>query len=295
MKRNEKSKKFVGVDVGLAAMGQGAPRFAIAICSLLASVVADRAMAADWPLRGSVAPSYMRWDGWQAGVQVGYGNLNTDFGDSTGPLVAFILRNSTLENEAQPSSWTTLPRNSTNGPVFGGFVGYNVQWSELVLGADLAYMHPSVLQSNVGDSLTRVVTTSDNVQHTVTISAQSNFKLVDYATLRARAGYAFDQFLPYAAVGLAVGRFNYGTTVTVTDNQLLPPNPPGTPSFFQQSASAGQNNVFAAGVAAALGLDWAVTPSVFLRGEWQFIAWSPVNQTRSNVQTGQLGVGVRFW
>ena len=205
-------------------------------------------MAADWPLRGSVAPSYARWDGWQAGVQVGYGNLNTDFGDSTSPLVAFILRNSTLENEAQPSSWTALPRNSTNGPVFGGFVGYNVQWSELVLGADLAYMHPSVLQSSVSDSISRTVTTSDTVTHNVNITAQSAFKLVDYATLRARAGYAFDQFLPYAAVGIAVGRFNYGTTVTVTDDFSILPAPTVR---FQQSASSGQNNVFVAGVAAA--------------------------------------------
>lgn len=281
----------LGVRLRQATVGPAAPRFAIAVCALLASACADRAMAADWPLRGSVAPSYARWDGWQAGVQVGYGNLNTDFGDSTSPLVAFILRNSTLENEAQPSSWTALPRNSTNGPVFGGFVGYNVQWSELVLGADLAYMHPSVLQSSVSDSISRTVTTSDTVTHNVNITAQSAFKLVDYATLRARAGYAFNQFLPYAAVGIAAGRFNYGTTVTVTDDFSILPAPTVR---FQQSTSSGQNNVFVAGVAAALGLDWAITPSVFLRGEWQFIAFAPVNQTRSNVQTGQVGVGLRF-
>ena len=287
----------LGVRLRQATVGCAASsRFAIAVCSLLAGASADCAMAADWPLRGSVAPSFTRWDGWQAGVQIGYGNLNTDFGDSTSPLVAFILRNTVLENEDAPSTWTTLPRNSTNGPVFGAFLGYNVQWQELVMGWDLAYMHPSVLQSSTSDSLSRrVTTTADNVQHDVTIGAQSSFKLVDYATLRARAGYAFDQFLPYAAVGIAAGRFNYGTSVTVTDAMTQLPNPPGPfIGTFQQSASAGQHNVFVAGVAAALGLDWAVTPSVFLRGEWQFIAFAPVNQTRSNVQTGQVGVGLRF-
>ena len=40
-------------------------------------------------------------------------------------------------------------------------------------------------------------------------------KLVDYATLRGRAGYAFGNFLPYAVIGAAAGRFNYATTVTV--------------------------------------------------------------------------------
>jgi len=272
-------------------------RVAAAAFSVLALTSADRATAADWPLRGSLAPSYARWDGWQFGVLAGYGNLNTDFGSSTSEQVAFILRNSTLEAEAAPQNWTALPRNTTNGAMFGAFLAYNWQWSELVLGADLAYKHPSILQSSVGDSLTRRFDTSDNIQHDVTIAAQASFKLVDYATLRTRAGYAFGEFLPYAAVGLAVGRFNYATSVTVTDVVTQLPSPPGVLGglgTFQQSSSIGQNNVFSAGVAAALGIDWAVTPAVFLRGEWEFVAFAPVNQTRSNVQVGQLAAGLRF-
>jgi outer membrane immunogenic protein len=287
----------LGVSLREATAGHAtSPRIAIAICSLLACASADRAMAADWPLRGSVAPSTVRWDGWQVGVLAGYGNLNTDFGNSTSPLVAFILRNTALESEDAPSTWTTLPRNSTNGPVFGAFLGYNVQWEELVVGWDLAYKHPSILQSSVSDSLSRrVTTTADNVQHDVTIAAQSSFKLVDYATLRGRAGYAFGQFLPYAALGIAVGRFNYGTSVSVTDDMTQLPNPPGPfLGTFQQSASVGQKNVFVAGAAAGLGVDWAVTPAVFVRAEWEFVAFTSVNETRSNTQVGQVGVGLRF-
>ena len=137
-------------------------------------------------MRGSVSPGYMRWDGWHAGIQAGFGNMNADFGNSTSSLVAFILRNSTLEAEAAPSTWTTLPSNTTTGPVFGGFVGYNWQWSELVVGWDLAYKHPSSLNSSTANSLERLFTTSDGVEHDVTITATSSFKLVDYATLRAR-------------------------------------------------------------------------------------------------------------
>jgi len=69
-------------------------------------------MAADWPLRGTVDPGYARWDGWQFGVLAGYGNMNVDFGNSTSPLVASILRNTTLEAEGVPSSWTTLQKKS---------------------------------------------------------------------------------------------------------------------------------------------------------------------------------------
>ena len=281
-----------------ATVGHATPlRFAITACLVLAAASADRAMAADWPLRGSLAPSYARWDGWQFGVQAGYGSLHDD-GRSAGPLVASILTNTTLQAEAVPSDWAILPANTTNGPVFGAFLGYNWQWDELVVGWDLAYKHPSILQSSMGGSLERTFTTSDQVAHDVTIAAQSSFKLVDYATLRARAGYAFGQSLPYAVAGVAVGRFNYQTSVTVNDNMTWTgtgTSPvPGVPGTFQQSASAGRNNVFTFGVAAGLGVDWAVTPAVFLRAEWEYIAYDTVGGSRPNTNTGQVGAGVRF-
>jgi opacity protein-like surface antigen len=273
-------------------------RLVIAVCAVLPLSSVERANSADWPLRGSLAPTttYARWDGWQFGLSAGYGNMNTDFGNSTSSLVSYILRNSTLEAEGAPSTWTALPSGTANGTIFGAFLAYNMQWDQLVVGVDLSYKHPSLLQISAGDSLRRLFDTSDEVQHDVTISAQSSFKLVDYAALRARAGYAVGDFLPYAAVGIAAGRFNYQTTVTVTDvmTDLNPPGPTGGLGTFQQSASAGQANVFVAGVAAGLGVDWAVTPSVFLRGEWEFVAFAPVNQTRANIQVGHVGVGMRF-
>lgn len=265
----------------------------LSICSL------EHASAADWPgpsdLRGSLLPTnYARWDGWQLGVQAGFGNMNTDFGNSTSSQIAFILRNTELEAEAAPSNWTTLPKNSTNGAVFGGFFGYNMQWSELVIGWDLSYQYASILQSSADASISRLLTTTaDNVQHDVTITASSKMKLIDYATLRARAGYAVGNFLPYAVIGLAAGRFNYQTSVTVTDNQTLP-GPPPTPLFFQDSSTAGKTNAIVGGVVGGLGVDWAFTPNTFLRAEWEYIAFAPVNGARINTNTGQLGVGVRF-
>jgi outer membrane immunogenic protein len=274
-------------------------RIAVAVCATLAVSSADRALAADWlgdsGLRGSLMPTnYARWDGWQFGLQAGFGNMNTDFGNSTSSLIAFILRNTELEAEAAPSNWTTLPKSATNGPVFGGFVGYNMQWAELVIGWDLSYQYASILQSSADATISRLVTTSaDNVQHAVTITSSSKVKLVDYATLRARAGYAVGNFLPYAVIGLAAGRFNYSTTVSLSDTQTFPTNPPGVVPF-SDSASAGKTNSIVGGVAGGLGVDWAVTPNVFLRAEWEYIAFAPVNGGRINTNTGQAGVGVRF-
>jgi outer membrane immunogenic protein len=272
-------------------------RGAAALCLLGTTSSFDHAMAADWPvLRGSLVPTgYSRWDGWQLGAQFGVANMNTDFGNGTGPLVAFILRNSTLENEAAPSTWTTLPKDRSNSQVYGAFLGYNIQYSELVLGADLAYKHPTNLDTFAGDRIDRIVTTSDSVQHQVTIIAQSMLKLVDYATLRARAGYAVGQFLPYATVGFAVGRFNYATEVSFSDLQTQLPNPPGPVlGTFAQTGSEGQDNVIVGGVTVGLGMDVAIMPNMFLRAEWEYIAFGPVAGIRSQINTGQVGLGMRF-
>ena len=205
---------------------------AAVLCWIVAAASVERATAADWPgdppvLRGSVAPGFLRWDGWQVGLLAGYSNLHLD----------------------------TDILNSTNGPVFGGFFGYNFQWDQLVVGFDATYKYASVLDSS---------------------SMFDTFKLVDYATFRARAGYAIGSFLPYAMLGGAIGRFNYGTWLT----------PSGV--------FVGKNNAFAAGFVTGLGVDWAITPGFFLRAEWEYVAFTQLNGIRSQTNTGLIGGGLRF-
>jgi outer membrane immunogenic protein len=263
---------------------------------LLATVTADRALAADWVddsfLRGSLGTKgYSRWDGVNFGAQMGVGSMNTDFGNGTSSVVAFILRNSTLEDEFAPSNWTTLPSNTTNGRQYGAFLGYNFQWDQLVVGIDGAYNRASSIGSSATDSINRIVTTSDTVQHNVTINASSSLKLIDYATLRARAGYAIGQFLPYAVLGAAVGRFNYANAATVTDIQTV--SGVVQPAFIQ-SGSNGKNSAITGGFVTGLGLDVAILPNMFLRAEWEFTAFAPLGGIRAAMNTGRVGLGVRF-
>jgi opacity protein-like surface antigen len=265
---------------------------ALVSAALLAASPHGDAQAADWldnSLRGSFAPSSsIRWDGINLGVQAGLTSMDTDFGGSTGQQVAYILRNSTLQNEAQPSSWTALPHNITNSRNYGGFLGYSTQYDQLVLGLDAAYNRMSSAEAQASDTMTRIVTTSDTVQHTVTIAAQSSMKLIDYATARFRAGYAYGQFLPYAFVGGAVGRFNYTNTSTVTDIQ----NPGGT--FGPVTQTDSKNNAVVGGFTAGLGIDVALLPNVFLRGEWEYVGFAQVSGIRSSINTGRIGIGMRF-
>jgi opacity protein-like surface antigen len=267
---------------------------------LAAAVICDHARAADMSdddiLRGSFfadpSPGYVRWDGLQAGVHVGVSGMNTDFGNATSGQIAYILRDSTVENEAAPSDWTTLPSNTTNSKQFGGFIGYNIQWSELVVGFDIGYNRPLSLEASASDSIDRIVTTSDHVQHDVLVESSASLKLIDYATFRARAGYAFGQFLPYAMIGAAVGRFNYSTTATVRDDWT--PSGGTTTHFGPQTDTTSKNNAFAPGFVAGGGVDVAILPNVFLRAEYEYVAFAPVNGIRSTLNTGRVGAGVRF-
>ena len=45
---------------------------------------------------------------------------------------------------------------------------------------------------------------------------------------------------------------------------------------------------------AGLGMDVALLPNMFLRGEWEFVAFAAVGGIRSNINTGRVGVGVKF-
>lgn len=269
---------------------------AFALCALLLAASGGAAAAADWngdaPLRGSFPAGPINWSGVVVGAHAGWSSSGTDFGSADSSLVSFILRNTTVENEFAPSQWTTLPSDVSNSASYGGFVGYNFQWDQLVVGFDLGYTHMSSLQTQANDALTRIVTTSDNVQHIVTVSAGSTLQLVDYGTVRVRAGYALGQFLPYAMVGAAVGRFNYANTATVTD--FWTPAGGATVQFGPLTDSNGQDNKFAAGFLGGFGVDVSIMPNVFLRGEWEYIAFGSVAGINTNVNTVRAGIGLRF-
>jgi len=275
--------------------GRG-PRAGLAALALILLAPAG-AVAADMPdfLRGSYTQTYGRWDGINVGVQVGASNMNTDFGNSTSGLIAYILRNTEVEDQFSPSTWTTVPPDTTNGRQYGAFIGYNWQWDQLVLGMDAAYNRLSSLNAFSGDTITRqVVTTPDNVNNLLTITAQSSLKLVDYATVRARAGYAMGQFLPYATIGAAVGRFNYANTATVHNVGTPPSGSLILPFDVTNTLSNGKDNAIVGGFEVGLGMDVAVLPNVFLRGEWEFVAFAPVGGSRASMNTGRVGVGMKF-
>ena len=174
------------------------------------------AFAADYPsfdpptLRGSdtfvpAYPSYFRWDGLYAGGQLSYSSSTSDFSGATQPLVAFSLRNSTILAEMNPDQWPVLGSRATNSAGVGGFVGYNFQWDSAIIGLELNYTHTSLNAAAPSSPLTRRQTVGGLIND-VTVDASGSLHFTDFATTRARFGWAAGNFMPYATLGLAFGR-----------------------------------------------------------------------------------------
>src|ERR1700689_373737 len=110
------------------------------IGALVALAVSPSAFAADLDiLRGTepVGPAnFQNWSGFYAGGEFGYGNSSADFSKSTSSLVSYALRVTTLEADFAPSNWPVLGTGQDREMTFGGFVGYNTQWQDLILGIE---------------------------------------------------------------------------------------------------------------------------------------------------------------
>jgi opacity protein-like surface antigen len=243
------------------------------------------------------SPTYWNWAGFYIGGQFGMSSSNFDPSGATASLVGYLLRHTTIEQEAQVSQWPQLPRTSATGTNYGGFAGYNAQWEDVILGFELAYNFGSNMSSRSSDGIRRLFSASDGYLYDVQVDSRASMVFKDFGTLKARAGYVMGRFLPYAQVGAAVARADLYRDVRVrlrgTDSDPL--NPPVLPPVgLNASASDGKKDAFIYGITAGLGVDIGITESIFVRAEYEFIHFFPVQSMSVNINTGRIGVGVKF-
>lgn len=274
--------------------------------ALILLSLASPAAAADLDtdfLRGpeTVGPgTYSRWSGFYVGGQVGYGWANTDFSGTTAPEIAFILRQTSLQSSFSPSQWPILGSASAPAPQFGGFVGYNVQFEDLIFGVEanleraafhLVAPNNPIARATGADSL--------GIAHDVALSGSGTLNTVGFTTFKARAGYVVGNFLPYGFAGFAMGLANSNITATVVDQEFYSGSvntctaAAPCPTFVS-SNSATHNNQVIFGYTVGGGVDVALTPNVFARLELEFDQFIlPQNLTLS-ATTARVGGGYRF-
>lgn len=216
------------------------PALLIAAVFVSLAVSGERAAAADLPgynvLRGALKPRHMRWEGIYLGGSYAHSSFMTDYDESM-----------------------VFPQETSTGSSYGGFIGYNMQFEDVLLGFEGSYNRASDLGNSASAGL-----------------SSASLSIHDYATFRARAGYIFGQFLPYAFVGGTVARADYTVTTAggvITDSK---------------------ENAYMGGFNAGLGVDIAVLPNVFVRGEWEYTAFSSIAGMTNSMNTARMGLGVRF-
>lgn len=242
------------------------------------------------------APNHRRWDGLYAGGQVGWSAISANFSGGVSDLVANILRNTAVQSEFAPSQWVNLPSRSQPGASYGGFLGYNIQFEDTIIGVEGNYNRVSAKVSS-SDTISRIVTTSNGYSNDVTVSGSSSFEISDVATVRMRAGWVKDAFIPYGFVGLAIGRGGVTRSATVSDLQTDadPACAPCLPTIpFSQTQSDVKNGTIAFGWTIGAGIDWAVTSGFFFRSEYEYVSFPNFRGVSVPISTGRVGAGVRF-
>ncbi len=277
------------------------------------------ARAADMPdfLRGTIPaqPTVTRnWAGWYVGGQADYSATDMNSQSSLVGLTSFIFRNTVLEEPT--SQLTTLGKVAPHGTGFGGFVGRNYQWDDVILGVEANYNYFSNLKGTSASSIGplqysfppgQFTPANDTPTFTVALKGSASAQIKDEMTFRGRAGWAVGDFLPYAFGGVAVGRMDIARSVTSTTNRR--DDITSTDLFGNTVTTIGQTfpvpsqsttmsqertNAFVFGLTAGLGMEYALWNCLFLRGEWEYIKFLSVMNTSINMNSARFGVGYKF-
>jgi opacity protein-like surface antigen len=269
------------------------------ICAVVVLALPPGALADDLDvLRGSqtVGPgNFMNWTGFYAGGQYGYSDASASFGNSTQAPIAYSLRELALESEFTPSAWPVLGSADRGTSGYGGFVGYNSQWQDLILGIEANYNHISSTLVAPDTPISRITpATSGGNTYLVNIDAAGTVTNLDYATLRGRAGWVFGNFLPYGFAGVAFGQANIAVSATVSGEQ----NPAAictAPCYpFAFTTTAGKNSELMYGFTVGGGLDVALTQNIFLRGEYEYVQFAPVSGILVSIASAHVGAALKF-
>lgn len=288
------------------------------VVAAIMAAAAQTARAADLPdltdlpiLRGALGGGINRnWDGYYVGGQAGYTAPAMDFSAASSSATNFLLRNSVLQSPV--SNWRLFGKTDIQSTSFGGFVGRNYQWDNVVIGLEANYSHMSNKTfSSVSNVMARGIVNPDGefvpanhvYTHNVTLAGNASMAIHDIMTFRGRAGQAIGDWLPYMFGGVAVARVDDARFVSITGNLTdVFTDTSTTPATITTTvtpmtpltAGESRKNNFIAGYTAGLGTEVMLGGNLFLRAEWEYIKFSPIKDIKASINTGRLGLGYKF-
>ena len=245
----------------------------------------------------TVGPAtFTRWSGFYFGGDFSFNNGTTNFSTSTAPLIQFALQNTVVQQTFTPSQLQLLGNGAGNAFGGGAFLGYNTQWQDLVVGVEANYTHTNLNTTTSTPSSFQIARAfmppAGNVSSVSLSNAVGRLSLTDYGEARARAGYVVGNFLPYGFIGMVVRMGSYSISTHVDVMCALPT--PGECIGYPLNPSSAQSNALFWGYSVGAGLDWALTPNFFLRGEFDFDQFAPISNISLSLFSGRLSAGLKF-
>jgi len=195
-----------------------------------------------------------------------------------------------VEQEFSPSQWPVLGTAYSGAPIFGGFVGYNTQWQDLIVGVEANFNYAPVNVVAPFSGLGRI-TPADSSGNTYSVNITSgggSLTNLEYTSLRGRGGWVLGNFLPYGFAGFALGLANY----SVTANGWVVQQPSG--AIIPLSFTVGKDSAVLYGFDVGGGLDWAITQNIFLRGELEYVQFAPIAGIVAGIASARVGAGFKF-
>lgn len=296
------------------------------------------ALAADYPvLRGSqtedlpptasdvFGTSAANWGGFYLGGTAGLSSGSFDPQAQSAFLSRMAFDNLTASPQGSPL--LRFGKVSENKAGYGAFIGYNYQIGDTVVGLEAEYVRTGLVTDQRGgisrmfaDIFPKTVPTTAstdplNTQTTINVTGHTETKLEDFAMLKARAGYAIGNFMPFINIGAAIGRIstnagvtqNYTTaenynlynTRTIDDGSIVRTTfagvrtmdrPDGRGSGRPTIVSSG----YVPGLALGVGVDALLGEHFLLRAEYNRIYFSEYKGVNVVLDTARIGAGLKF-
>lgn len=249
------------------------------VLALAAFMLPSSAFAADYmrgPMyEGPVAPRVHDWSGTYVGGHGGFSQQRLRTNDAS--LTDSLGLNQALIFSHGVGSGSTAS--------YGGFIGFNAQWEDVVLGFEFNYsrMHEGVTSSRSFSTSYIFDQNIGPVPATATGTASQH--ITDLFGGRFRAGWSTGWIMPYATVGVVVGRGESFRTGVVVEN--------ADPTNFR-GGSLSSLSATPFGFSAGLGVDMAITSNIFARAEIEYVGLRESKGIAGQFTTARAGVGYKF-
>jgi opacity protein-like surface antigen len=275
------------------------------ICALVVLVAPAGARAGDFDVLRGAQPvgyaSYTRWSGFYGGGMIGEEFDGADFRKVGGSEITTISGLDANFNGIPLTNFPRLTSLNTEAPSYSAFIGYNYQFEAAVVGFELTFTKTS-FNASINDMESHsYFQTANNTLYTAlyNVTTTAAARVEDYGTVRGRFGWAFGNLLPYGFGGVSIAQINAMKSVNINYFGVAVPSasspPPLPPPIGGNWTLADQNNgKWYFGYVAGLGLDYALTQNLFLRGEYQFIQYGAPDNIRLSASSVRAGVGAKF-